>query len=133
MSKSSAPTPASSHFDEWVSDEFARTEGFTALVVLVAIRDLSVTPLRSTFFHIVGDDIDWTRVSAMFAGAGVGWDGAVFHARSAGGAGPLSDEDARAALRVIEREIMADRMTINDGHFFDNWGRRMKIEETQPQ
>jgi hypothetical protein len=37
------------------------------------------------------------------------------------------------ALRALERRVIEDRMTINEGHFFDAWGRRLRIEEVQPQ
>ncbi len=120
-------------FDEWVTDEFGRSDGFTALVILVEIGDITVTPLRSTFFHVIGDDVDWVRTSQLLSGAGVAWDGVVFHTLCTDGTGPVSDEEARAGLRLLEKRIVEDRMTINEGHFFDNWGRRMKIEEAQPQ
>lgn len=120
-------------FDEWVIDEFGRSGGFTALVILLAIGDLSVTPLRSTFFHVIGDEIDWASTSQLLAGSGVSWDGVVFQTLRAKGGGPVSDDDARAKLRLLEKRIVEDRMTINQGHFFDNWGRRMKIEEAQLQ
>lgn len=120
-------------FDEWVIDEFGRSGGFTALVILLAIGDLSVTPLRSTFFHVIGDEIDWASTSQLLAGSGVSWDGVVFQTLQAKGGGPVSDDDARAKLRLLEKRIVEDRMTINQGHFFDNWGRRMKIEEAQLQ
>ena len=133
MSKSDRSRHDNTTFDEWVIDEFSRCDGFTALVILVEIGDISVTPLRSTFFHIVGDEIDWARTSQLLAGAGIAWDGVVFHTLSTDGGGPVSDEAARAGLRVLEKRIVEDRMTINEGHFFDNWGRRMKIEEAQVQ
>lgn len=133
MSKSERPPHDNRTFDEWVIDEFARSDGFTALVILVEIGDITATPLRSTFFHVIGDDIDWARTSQLLAGAGVSWNGVVFHTLCTDGGGPVSDEEARAGLRLLEKRIVKDRMTINEGHFFDNWGRRMKIEEAQPQ
>jgi hypothetical protein len=133
LSKSDRPHPDRTTFDEWVIDEFGRSDGFTALVILVAIGDVTVTSLRSTFFHVIGDDIDWARTSQLLAGAGVSWDGAVFHTLCAENGGPVSDEQARASLRLLEKRIVEDRLTINDGHFFDNWGRRMKVEEAPVQ
>jgi len=133
LSKSDRSLHNNTTFDEWVVEEFGLSDGFTALVILVEIGDITVTPLRSTFFHIIGDDIDWARTSQLLAGAGVNWNGAVFHTLCTDGMGPVSDEEARAGLRLLEKRIVADRMTINEGHFFDNWGRRMKIAEAQPQ
>lgn len=133
----SKPPKHASHsillFDDWVVDEFRRTEGFTVLVVLVGIGHLSVVPLRSTFIHIVGDDLDWTRLSMLLASAGVAWDGVLFETLSAQGGGPVSDEEARGALHDLEQRVVEDRLTINRGHFFDKWGRRLKVEEAQPQ
>ena len=133
----SKPPKHASHsillFDDWVVDEFRRTEGFTALVVLVGIGHLSVVPLRSTFIHIVGDDLDWTRLSMLLASAGVVWDGVLFETLSAEGGGPVGDEEAREALRALDQRVVEDRLTINRGHFFDKWGRRLKVEEAQPQ
>jgi hypothetical protein len=120
-------------FDEWVADEFARTGGFTALVILVAIGSLRVTPLKSTYFHVIGDEIDWLQVEALLTKSGVAWDGVVFSALTAEDSGPVSDGTARTELRALEQRVVADRMTINDIHFFDGLGRRMQIEEAQPQ
>lgn len=120
-------------FDGWVADEFARSGGFTALVILVAIGNLSVTPQKSTYFHVIGDEIDWLQVEALLTGSGVAWDGVVFSSLSAEDGGPVTDDTARAELRLLEQRIVADRMTINDAHFFDGLGRRMQIEEAQPQ
>lgn len=133
----SKPPKRASHsillFDDWVVDQFRRTEGFTALVVLAGIGNLSIVPLRSTFMHVIGDDLDWTRLSMLLASAGVAWDGVLFETLSAKGGGPVGDEEAREALRALEQRVVEDRLTINRGHFFDKWGRRLKVEEAQPQ
>jgi hypothetical protein len=120
-------------FDSWVADEFARTGGFTALVILVSIGNLSVTPLKSTYFHVIGDELDWVQVEGLLSGAGIAWDGVVFSPLSSEGGGPVSDDEARAALRDLQQRVIADRMSINQAHFFDGLGRRMQIEEAQPQ
>ena len=57
-------------FDLWITEEFARTGEFTAFAVLVAITDSKVSPLCSTYFHVVGDEIDWAGITVLFAGAG---------------------------------------------------------------
>jgi hypothetical protein len=36
-------------------------------------------------------------------------------------------------LREIEARLDADRLVLNEGHFFDRWGRRLNIEEVAPQ
>lgn len=133
MSKSDQAAYRAVDFDHWIGGEFRRSDGFTALVILVAIADVAVTPLRSTYFHVIGDDVDWARTSAMLASAGVSWDGAVFSPLASATGGPVGDAEARAALRLFEREVIADRLRINEAHFFDRLGRRMKIEEAQLQ
>jgi hypothetical protein len=134
LSKSHNPEPNRAlTFDDWVAAEFARTEGFTALVILVSIGNLSVTPLKSTYFHVIGDEIDWVQVEALLAKSGVAWDGVVFASLSTEEGGPVSDAIAREELRSLGQRVVADRMTINDMHFFDGLGRRMQIEEAQPQ
>ncbi len=35
---------------------------------------------------------------------------------------------AAEELRALEDRVNEDRMVVNEGHFFDNWGRRMKVE-----
>lgn len=120
-------------FDDWLVHEFRRSEGFTALIVLIAIGELSVVPQRSTFLHVIGEDLDWARLCALLASAGVAWDGVLFETLSAEGGGPVDDDEARRALRALEQQVMEDRLSINCGHFFDKWGRRLKVEEALPQ
>jgi hypothetical protein len=116
-------------FDAWVADELARTGGFTALVVLVGIGELTVTPLRSTWFHVVGGDFDWAGVAGLLDGAGIAWEGALFAPRTDRAGGPLPDAAARLQVRDLGEAIVADRTVLNAEHFFDRRGRRMRIEE----
>ena len=104
-----------------------------ALIVLVGIGELSVTPLRSTWVHVVGDDLGWKEVARLLDGAGAEWDGALFAARTDRGGGPLPDAAARIALRDLGDEVLADRTVLNAGHFFDRRGRRLKVEEVRAQ
>lgn len=120
-------------FDDWVVQEFRRSQGFTALVVLIAIGDLSVMPLRSTFVHVIGDELDWAHVTALLAASGVAWDGVMFHPISHADGGPVDDAAARAELRQLERRVVENRLAFNEGHVFDKWGRRLKIEEAEVQ
>lgn len=130
MSRSKPDTDRPNRFDDWLREEFRRTDGFTALVVLVAISDLSITPLRSTYFHVIGDEIDWSGVSGLLAGSGIAWDGALFSSRSAVPAGgPVQDVVARHELQELTERLMADRLVLNKNHFFDRRGRRLKVEE----
>ena len=121
-----------SSFDAWLAGEFARTGGFTALVVLVAIGELTVTPLRSTWFHVIGDATGWTEIVELLSSAGP-WDGALFAPRTGRDGGPLTDAAARIELRDLGDRVIADRTVLNEAHFFDRQGRRMRVDEVPAQ
>ena len=116
-------------FDRWIAEEFATAGSFTVMVVLVSIEGIKVNPLCSTYFNVIGDDVDWAEITVLFAGAGARWDGAAFFPMTAAEGGPLDNPSARAKLREIEARIDEDRLVLNEGNFFDKWGRRLMIEE----
>lgn len=116
-------------FDHWIAEAFAATGPFTALVVLVEIADTQVTPLCTTYFNVIGDEFDWEEIVVLFAGSGVNWHGASFYPITAPEGGPIDNPTARARLRELERRLNADRLVLNEGFFFDQGGRRLKIEE----
>lgn len=114
-------------FDRWLGKMF-RKGPFTALIVLVRIAEPRVEPLRSSFVHVVGDEIDWGDIVLMLRGAGVNWDAAAFFpTREAGGLVP--DELASARLRELENALREDRLTLNKGAFFDVWGRNLQVQQ----
>jgi hypothetical protein len=120
-------------FDRWIAKEFAGSGEFTALVVLVAICEGKVTPLCSTYFNVIGDEIDWAEMTVLFAGSGQDWSGASFFPVAALAGGSLDNPTARSRLRELEARLDEDRLVLNEGQFFDKWGRRLKIEEVQVQ
>jgi hypothetical protein len=120
-------------FDRWIAAEYAERGAFTAFAVLVQIAETSVTPLCSTYFNVIGNEIDWGEITVLFAGAGAEWDGASFFPASARNGGPLDNPSARLMLRDIEMRLDDDRLVLNDGHFFDKWGRRLRIHEVTGQ
>jgi hypothetical protein len=122
-----------SEFDEWIAAEFADRGAFTVLVVLVEIGERSVTPLSSTYLNVIGTETRWLEIVALFAGAGVHWDGASFFPVTAPEGGPLDNHAARIGLRAIEARVKADRLALNEGFFFDCLGRRMMVEEAPAQ
>lgn len=124
---------AESDFDRWIIREFATTGAFTALVVLVSIEGVKVTALASTYFNVIGDEVDWSEMTVLFAGAGAQWNGAAFFPITAPDGGPVDNPSARLALRQLEERLDESRLILNEGHFFDAWGRRLKIEETELQ
>jgi len=120
-------------FERWLEREFATTGAFTALVVLVEIAGLRVTPLCSAYFNVIGDEVEWSEIVLMFSGAGRDWHGAAFFPTIAPEGGPLDNPTARSRLRALEARLDDDRLVLNEGHFFDKWGRRMQIEEVSSQ
>jgi hypothetical protein len=129
----SEANPHETDFDRWIRSEFAATGAFTAFAVLVEIGETKVTPLCSTYFNVIGDEVDWSEMSVLFAGAGTDWDGASFFPVVAPGGGPIDNPAARLKLRELEARLDEDRLVLNDGHFFDKWGRRLEIEEVAVQ
>jgi hypothetical protein len=119
-------------FNDWIVSEFADRGAFTALVVLVEIGERSVTPLASTYLNVIGTEVGWLEIQALFAGAGVKWDGASFYPATAPEGGPLDNAAARERLRAIEERVKAERLALNEGFFFDRHGRRMMVEEAGP-
>jgi hypothetical protein len=124
---------AATEFDHWLAAEFAENGAFTALAILVDIGDTQVSPLCSTFFHVIGNEIDWDGIVELFAGSGVDWNGAAFFPAAAGDEGPLDNATARQQLRDLEARLDQDRLVLNEGAFFDKLGRRLKIEEVTVQ
>jgi hypothetical protein len=129
----SEPGDGAIDFNAWIEDEFAQRGAFTACVVLVEIGERSVTPLASTYLNVIGAEVDWVEVVALFMGAGMPWDGAAFFPATAPDGGPLDNAGARTRLREIEARVKAERLAINEGFFFDRHGRRMMVEQMAPQ
>ncbi len=87
--------------------EYRRTKGFTALIILISTANLGVLPLRSTFTHVIGDELDWHHFTLLMRGANVPWDGVLLM--------PITDEDggrwrrqAAEALRELEDRVNED-------------------------
>jgi hypothetical protein len=128
----SVGTAVKTDFDHWLATEYANGDprGFTALAILVKIKKKDVEPLCSTYMHVIGTEADWSDITTMFAGSGMRWDAAVFFpVRDSRHGGPLDNPTARLHLQFQETRITQDRLAINQGHFFDAWGRRLKVEE----
>lgn len=120
-------------FDRWITVEFAERGAFTAFAILVQIRETVVNPICSTYFNVIGDDVDWGEITVLFAGAGAEWDGASFFPVTASDGGPLDNPSAQVMLRDIETRLDDDRLVLNEGQFFDKWGRRLRIDEVAAQ
>lgn len=121
-------TSERTEFDDWLSSAVRQYGEFTALVILTQIGERSVVPLCSTYLHVIGDEVDWDAVKLMFAGSGQDWNGAAFFPTKARNGGPVDNPTARLRLTELEAKVTEDRMILNEGHFFDNHGRKIKIE-----
>jgi len=115
-------------FDDWLVGFYKRIGQFTMLAVLTKIDERNVVPLCSTYFHVVGDEVDWDEITLMFAGSGHAWDGAAFFPTQRERGGPIDNPTARLRLRELESKVTQDRMTLNEGYFFDALGRKIKLE-----
>ena len=80
---------------------------------------------------MIGDELDWHHFTLLMRGAKVPWDGVLLMPITDDDGGPVEDAKAADALRELEDRVNADRMVVNEGHFFDTWGRRMKVEPAQ--
>jgi hypothetical protein len=129
----SEPDKKFTDFDRWLTDEFAQSGDFTALAVLVEITENKVLPLCSTYFNVIGDETDWSEITVLFAGAGREWHGASFFPVSSPQGGALDNPNARLKLRELESRLDDNPLVLNEGHFFDKWGRRLKVEEVDLQ
>lgn len=116
-----------SDFKTWIDAELVDRGAFTALVVLVEIGERSVTPVVSTYVT-VSAEIDWPEVVTLFASVGIPWDGASFFPVTKPEGGPLEDAAARARLIEIEQRVRAERLSLNEGFFFDRHGQRIMVE-----
>ena len=61
---------AATDFDRWVATEFGKSGPFTAFAVLVEIAGSSVTPLCSTYFNVIGDEVDWGEITILLSAPG---------------------------------------------------------------
>jgi len=120
-------TPAETDFDDWLIATFAHGGPFTVLIVLVAIGETTVEPLRSSYLHVVGDETRWPDMAALFEKAGVPWNGVAFF--RADRAGLVEDALAKQRLASLVHHLNENRKLLNEGEFFDERGLRLKLEE----
>jgi hypothetical protein len=118
-------------FDRWLSEQFAATGTFTALIVLLHIAEAHVTPVCSSYVNVVGDEIDWDEMTVLLQGSGIGWDAVAFFVETDDG-GALSSVEANCRLKDLTQAIEADRLHLNRGWLFDRRGRRLRVEEMMP-
>lgn len=119
----------STDFDDWLVETFARVGSFTMLIVLVEIGETTVSPLASSYLHIIGDDTRWPDMLQLLSGAGTTWNGAAFY--QADRTGLVDDAIAKQRLATLARHLKGDRSLLAHSDFFNAQGLRLKIEEVR--
>jgi hypothetical protein len=116
-------------FEQWLAAQFADTGPFTIFIVLVQIAGDEVVLLKSSYAHLIGDDMSWHEMRALLDRARAPWNGVAFFVGLGHAGGPLPDEAAARKLRDVEADVKADPLALNRGLFFDREGRHLRIDE----
>ncbi len=116
-------------FEQWLSVQFADTGPFTIFIVLVQIVGDEVVLLKSSYAHLIGDDMSWDEMCTLLDRAGSPWNGVAFFVGLGHAGGPLPDEAAARKLREVEADVRADPLALNRGLFFDREGRHLRVDE----
>ena len=116
-------------FEHWLAAQFADTGPFTVFILLVRIGDASTVLLKSSYAHLIGDQMTWQEMRGLLDGARTPWDGVAFFVGLGHEGGPLPDAVAARKLKEVEADVKADPLTLNRGLFFDGEGRHLRIDE----
>jgi hypothetical protein len=116
-------------FEQWLSVQFADTGPFTIFIVLVQIVGDEVVLLKSSYAHLIGDDMSWDEMRTLLDRARAPWNGVAFFVGLGHAGGPLPDEAAARKLRDVEADVRADPLALNRGLFFDREGRHLRVDE----
>lgn len=116
-------------FEHWLAAQFADTGSFTTFIVLVRIAGDEVVPVKSSYAHMVGDDMPWPGMRALLDGARTPWEGVAFFVGLGHDGGPLSDAAAAAKLKEVEVDVKSDALALNRGMFFDREGRHLRVDQ----
>ncbi len=117
-------------FEHWLRAQLAETGPFTIFILLVRITSSGAVPLRSSYAHLIGDEMTWQEMRTLLDGARAPWDGVAFFVGLGHEGGPLPDPVAARTLKEVEADVKADPLTLNRGLFFDGEGRHLRIDET---
>ncbi|MGQ0580927.1 MAG: hypothetical protein ACT4O6_03260 [Reyranella sp.] len=117
-------------FEQWLAAQFADTGAFTIFIVLVRIGNDAVVPVKSSYAHLIGDDMPWPGMRGLLDSARTPWDGVAFFVGLGHEGGPLPDAVAATKLKQVEADVKADPLAFNRGMFFDREGRHLRIDET---
>lgn len=117
-------------FEHWLVAQFADTGPFTVFIVLVRIADSDAVPIKSSYAHLIGDEMTWREMQALLDSAHAPWNGVAFFVGLDHAGGPLPDDAAARKLKQVEADVRDDPLTLNRGQFFDYKGRHLRIDET---
>lgn len=117
----------STDFDDWLSEAFDRVGAFTMLIILFNVEEAAVTPVASSYLHVLGDETRWTDMISLFSGSGASWNAAAFFQGDRDGL--IDDATARWRLSSLTRHLKKDPLLVNQGEFFNAQGLRLKLEE----
>lgn len=116
-------------FEHWLAAQFADTGPFTVFILLVRIGEASTVLLKSSYAHLIGDQMTWPEMRGLLDGARAPWDGVAFFVGLGHEGGPLPDPVAARKLKEVEADVEANPLTLNRGLFFDREGRHLRIDE----
>jgi len=114
-------------FDDWLVKTSARVGWFTLLIVLLDIGERTISPLASSYVHVIGDETRWADIVGLVAGAGVSWNAAAF--LQAEKDGLVDDATAQKRLSSLTRHMERDQSILVHGELFNAEGLRLQIEE----
>ena len=115
-------------FESWITERFAASGGFTALILLLSMGGDKVEMISCSYVHVIGDEVRWRDMKTMLDASRRKWDGFAIFAESPPGGGPLMDIVAKARLQERIDEVTVNRMVLNDAGFFDTRGRPIRID-----
>lgn len=97
-------------------------------LILMKEEPATLTPLCSSYLHVIGDDVAWADLTETLNGAGVIWDSVAVFAGQDEFQQIFAGPEAKVRLRELEVALLANRLVIQRGELFDRWGRRLQIE-----
>ena len=118
-------------FERWIVEQYAATNGFTALILLINLGSDKVDLISCSYVHVIGDEVRWKDMKNMLDAARLKWDAFAVFPESPPGGGPLIDLVAKARLQERIDEVTVNRMVLNDAGFFDTHGRHIRIDPVE--
>jgi hypothetical protein len=128
LSSSKGDDGKGGEFERWIVEQYAATNGFTALILLINIGSDKVELISCSYVHVIGDEVRWKDMKTMLDASRRKWDAFAIFAESPPGGGPLIDLVAKARLQERIDEVTVNRMVLNDAGFFDTRGRHIRID-----